>query len=111
MTHIMKKCRQSNHPAAAPQAIVIEMKLASQAISIALRDTVEQHRRHVHNAERMLEPGVHGAGVNVIRPGELTDPAEALKRQLIDNIPLPAIERDKTVNRAPDLIDAVSHGV
>jgi len=58
----------------------------------------------VHDAERVLEAGVHGTRIDVIRPGQLADSAQALRSQLIYNRPLPVVDFNERVDRASNLV-------
>jgi len=45
---------------------------------------------------------MHGSRINLIRPSELPDTPEPLKCGMVDDVPLPLIERDEPVDRATD---------
>src|SRR5258708_9045689 len=58
----------------------------------------------MHDTQRMFEPGMHGAGVDVVRPGQLSYSAESLKCRLRDHLFLPITETNEAVNRTAYLV-------
>ncbi len=67
----------------------------------------------MHNSQRMFESSMHRTGINLIRPTQLTDTPQTLKRWLGDNLPLPVVQRNETMHRAANFILAmrVSHAL
>jgi hypothetical protein len=59
----------------------------------------------------MLEPGVHGPRVNLVRPGQLPDTSQPLKYPMIDDLLLPVVDWDEAMNWATDFVSLmrVSH--
>jgi hypothetical protein len=58
----------------------------------------------------MLEAGVHGSGVHVVSPGELTDAAEPLEGGLVDDLPFPVVDGDEPMDRAAEFEGTVLIG-
>ncbi len=103
MADVMKERRQSHQGAMPPKALVVISERPFQQVSGASHNPVVKHRRHVHDAERVLETRVHCSGVDIVRKGELADAPQSLKRRLGNDIPLPFREGDEPVNRASEL--------
>jgi hypothetical protein len=61
----------------------------------------------MHDTQRMLKARVHGRWVDVIRPGELANPPQALKCGVVDDFPLPIVDRDEAVDGAAKLVSSV----
>jgi hypothetical protein len=61
----------------------------------------------MHDAERVLKPRVHGAGIDLVGPGKLANPPQALKRRVRENLPFPIVESDEAMDGAADLEYAV----
>ena len=58
----------------------------------------------MHDSKRMLEPGVHGSGINHVGPTELADPSQPLKHRMIDYLPLVLVQPNEPVNGVPNLV-------
>ena len=53
----------------------------------------------MHNPEGMLKPRMHRSWINHFCPCQLTDTPQTLERRLVNQIVLPLIQRNKTVDR------------
>ncbi len=51
---------------------------------------IEELSRDVHDAQRMLETGMHGPRVDIIGPGQLANSSQPLKGRMVDDVTLPA---------------------
>lgn len=58
----------------------------------------------MHHPKRVFESSMHGAGIQLVGPCELTDAPEALKHRLVNDRPLPVIGLDEAMDRATDLM-------
>lgn len=65
---------------------------------------LKKHACDVHHADRVLKSGVHCAGVEEVRPSQLSYPSKPLEYGVINQPTFPFVHRNKTVNRATDFI-------
>jgi hypothetical protein len=112
MPDVVEKRRQTHETFISLESGIVVPEDGPEPIPESTDDRLKQHRRDVHDAEGVLEAGMHGAGVDLVGPGELADAAETLERGVIDDLTLPVVERDEPVNGATDLVRAmrVRHG-
>ena len=61
----------------------------------------------MHHSERVFESSMHGTGINLVGPGELTDTPQPLKRLLGNDRHLPVIGLDEAMHGASDLVSFV----
>ena len=102
MTYIVQERSQPNQLAIPLKTCVIVAEFGAENIVRVSDDRVIQQARRVHNAERVLETIVHGAGIDLVCPCELPNSAQPLKSGLSDDFPLPVIERNEAVDRTAD---------
>ena len=63
----------------------------------------------VHRAKGMMEPGVGGGWVDLIRESQLLDPPQSLKIGMLDHVEHQVIgDGDEPVNRVVDVLSFVS---
>jgi hypothetical protein len=70
---------------------------------------IEHPRGHVHDAQGMLEAGVHRTGIDHVRQAELAYAAQALEKAVVDDVQFPFVQRDEPVDWIAYLVE-LSHG-
>ena len=58
----------------------------------------------MHNAKRVLKTIMHCTRVDLIGSSKLTDTPKSLKRGLFNNLALPIVQGDETVDRAANFV-------
>ena len=89
MPHIMEKSGQTHELPRPAQMFLVEPHLAYQVFLVLFLDGVEQPLSDVHDAQRMLEPGVDRTGIDVLREGELSNTPQTLKHRVVDDVHFP----------------------
>ena len=107
----MEKSRQSDKSLVATETgVIVAIKIYSERSRMFDNRLVELGRK-MHDSQRMLEAAVHCSWIDVICPCELTDAPKPLVSRVVDDLPLPVVVWNESMNRAADLILAmrVSH--
>src|SRR5260370_4709932 len=107
VANIMQQRTEPNQLLVALVAGVVIGELRYQHILRISPNGLVKKRCNMHDTQRVLESRVHRARVNVISPGKLADSSQTLECGLSDDIPLPVIESNEAVNRAPDFVRSV----
>ena len=106
MADVVKQCHEPKDLSGSAQGVLTKfwhfLKLGEKSVRVSQREQVKRLGRKFHNAERMLEPRMHGSRIQQVGHRELPDMSQALKHWMIHNLPFVHRIANKPMDRATD---------
>jgi len=101
MAKVMCQRRDTNDLPISREVLPRHAELGSKDLHATTANGIEEPGCDLHHAKGMCEPSMHCARIDHIGPGELPDPAKALERRRVDNVPFEFVQRDESVYGIP----------